>query len=102
MSYLFDTKCLNDIETPLANDLLKIYPNPFSHSFSIELNLTEAGITNIQLFDTKGQLVYEKAFDTFSNKQLLEINDLQALSDGVYFLYISTPDGISHQKLMKF
>jgi subtilase family protein/GEVED domain-containing protein/type IX secretion system substrate protein len=102
MSYLFDTKCLNNVETPLTIDSPKIYPNPFGLSFSIELNLAQAGTTNIQLFDTKGQLVYKKEFDTFSNKQILEINDLQALSDGVYFLHISTPDSSHHQKLMKF
>ncbi|MFT5385943.1 MAG: serine protease, partial [Saprospiraceae bacterium] len=101
-SYLFDTQCINAVERPLTNDQVKIYPNPFSQSFSIEINLRKGGTSNVQLFDTKGQLVFEKAFDTYTNGQLLEINDLQGLPVGIYFLSISTPDGISHQKVMKF
>ena len=100
-SFQFDTKCIIATESPSINHKIKIYPNPFSTNFQVELDLTHSGTTIIQLTDTKGQLVYKKEYDTYSNHQVLEMKDINALASGVYFLTISTPDGVGHQKVLK-
>jgi len=101
-SCLFETFCIIDTETPLVQEEIKIYPNPFNQGFSVELELSQAGTSTLFLLDAKGQLVYQKAFEGPASFQTLNVTDIAHLPAGIYFLKISSPDGLVFQKVMKY
>lgn len=73
---------------------IKIFPNPFTDHVKIEY----PGVFQWQLFDTRGRLVggYGKVFGSVS------INTFSSWSKGVYFLKLTTEDGVvSIKRLVK-
>lgn len=66
-------------ETVQAEDLLKLYPNPAQNQISIKSTQLTRGNTVINIFNMQGKLVLEQ---NYSEKNI----DIEALTDGVYFL----------------
>lgn len=77
----------------LLGNVLSVYPNPVDDLVYIK-KLTNIDIQNIQLYDLQGTLVKES---TMVDDQL----DLSTISSGMYFLKITTNDGVATQKLIK-
>ena len=76
------------------NDLgnISIYPNPATNLVNIE---SDVQINSIQIINYTGQVVYNQ--HTSGNNVQVNTNDL---SSGVYFVNISTSEGIATQKLL--
>ena len=70
----------------------KVYPNPISNQFSIELKDTEY---SWKLVDTYGRIVKESVQS--ESKELVEI-DSSKLPSGMYMLEINTAVGFAYQK----
>lgn len=70
----------------------KVYPNPISNQFSIELKDTEY---SWKLVDTYGRIVKES--EQSEPKELVEI-DSSKLPSGMYMLEINTAVGVVYQK----
>jgi len=66
-----------------------VYPNPASSSFSIASKTT---IENVSLFDVLGKKITE-----FATQEIYPIDDLDA---GIYFVRVTTGNGISVKKLV--
>jgi photosystem II stability/assembly factor-like uncharacterized protein len=73
----------------------KIYPNPSSGIFQIEL--TKNKTTHLEVYDIAGSLVFQNKF----NSKLFEL-DLTALPAGLYFIKIISEDNYSTYKISKY
>ncbi|MDA3890520.1 MAG: discoidin domain-containing protein [Salinivirgaceae bacterium] len=76
------------------SDQFSIYPNPFVNLLNIE---TESPITNVNIFNIDGSLVYTAKQNQHKNKISL---DLSTLSQGVYFLQVECDSNIHTQKII--
>lgn len=80
-------KILNNIPSTMgenASDFL-FYPNPFSSSVRLLVNVIEGGNGTLKLYGSDGKLVKYVSFTASNNKQLsVELNGLDALPNGVY------------------
>ena len=82
-----------------ATDIVKanFYPNPSNGFFQLDLKLKNKSNVDIKVFSTIGKLVYETTKTDF-NQGLMKF-DLSALSQGIYFVEISSAKGKSTQKI---
>lgn len=80
-------KILNNIPSTMgenASDFL-FYPNPFSSSVRLLVNVIEGGNGTMKLYGSDGKLVKYVSFNAANNKQLsVELNGLDVLPNGVY------------------
>ncbi len=80
---------------------LKIHPNPVNEIVNIELKTTNSAlinsITNIQISNTLGQLVYQS---TIPNQQGFQIN-VSNLKSGIYFVTVFVNNSNKTFKLIK-
>ena len=72
---------------------LKIYPNPTSGIFNLQINKIEN--IQIQIYDVYSKCIYQNKI-TSSNFQI----DLGYQSSGVYFVQLITEQGITNKKLI--
>jgi len=77
------------------NDRIKLVPNPNNGLFTVDLG--DVLNANIQVFDVTGRLVNSTEINN-ARKQTI---DLQAQSNGVYFVYINVNGEQFVQKLLK-
>jgi hypothetical protein len=80
-------------ENSLSNSIFKLYPNPTSGIFNMELNEP----VSIKVYSVTGALVYERAYSESGNFQL----DISHLSNGIYHLRTESSSGSSYSKLIK-
>ena len=90
--YLAMTNGISSIDGPVNQEELTIFPNPFTNE--VEVKNVETG-TAYKLFNQQGQIVQE---GLIMNQK---INGLVKLSKGLYYLQLSTENGLISQKLMK-
>jgi len=79
---------------------LAVYPNPGNGEFQLELNNTQTGAVQVQVFDALGRSVLTRTFAK-PGSTLQQTLDLRALSMGVYQLRVTQPQGVSVVKLVK-
>jgi hypothetical protein len=73
-----------------------IYPNPASNRLFIQPHKRYI-YTQFALFNSIGQLVLEKNFSSFENKQEIELN---SLSSGIYYILLKTATNTYSQKIV--
>lgn len=81
-----------------SNDF-SVYPNPASATFSVRLNATFNGQTNIELRDVTGRLLSSQNTDGAAKNQLFSF-DASNVSKGVYFVNVVNKGQRSIQKLV--
>ncbi|MCD4817820.1 MAG: T9SS type A sorting domain-containing protein [Candidatus Cloacimonetes bacterium] len=88
-------------EEPLVDEgigitiLNNIYPNPFSNFAYINLQIKTGESGLLQLFNVKGQLVYQKQYLSASHQIII---DTSKFANGIYFCKLSTS---SHKEIRK-
>lgn len=83
----------------LANDLLKVFPNPFQDQLHLELKLEQAAEVQVQLFNALGQLVGTQTYGTLMGHQTLNYS-APALANGLYTVVLKTGDQVSTQRVV--
>lgn len=78
------------------NDEVKIFPNPFSDSFSIKLS-PQQKIKSLKIVDLNGRLVKNIQPNITSNS----VYNLSNLKSGIYLVLIETDQGFAQKKLIK-
>ena len=73
-------------------ELISIYPNPSTDKFSIKSNLN--GISSVQIFDSKGELVYTNSITA----EVFEI-DATAFANGLYQVMIQNNNQVYTHKI---
>lgn len=79
---------------------MKVYPNPFSYATNVMINLKESANVSLSLYDIRGHLVYSSERGLLNKGVHVEEIDASALSGGIYFLQLSTPNSVVNQKLI--
>ena len=98
---------LNDCEASCTNvglevlnlEGLKIYPNPSSDIFNIEFSSIRKQTLNIRIYNSLGKNILEDHLNDFSGSYNQKFN-LKYSAKGVYFLEITTNQGIINKKLI--
>ena len=70
---------------------LKLYPNPTTGTIALNI-----ATTKIEIFDTTGRHI-----STFTNTTINSPLDISTLSNGIYFVKITTPEGSGTKRLIK-
>ena len=78
------------------SDGLKIFPNPATNEVYIKNNAS-VNIDNISLYNLEGRLVYSSKDTNYGSLRKMDVSHL---SQGVYFVNISTDYGILSRKLI--
>ena len=71
-----------------------VYPNPFRSDIIVEAD----DIKQIIVFDQSGKIVFSQAYSTKRNQRLVNLNHLP---DGIFFLHVSTVNGMATKKIYK-
>ncbi len=96
---------ITDVETeegyiPQTFSLEQNYPNPFNPSTRITFNLTEAGLTNISVYNLLGQKVATVINqELFAGRHTVDF-DGSNLSSGVYYYKLESGKNVATQKMM--
>jgi hypothetical protein len=78
---------------------VKVFPNPASNYFNMDINLTSAEKTDITVYNVMGQVVSAtKNYDFSAGENIVNIPTDQ-LSSGVYMVLVSSPSGIYQTKV---
>lgn len=84
---------IDDVQS--SDETISVYPNPSTGNFTLNAHSLK-GSGTIKIFDTNGQLVYDRSFNGSNN---IVVSGLQ--SGGVYFLELKNKEGVSkHCKLV--
>ncbi|MCX6256543.1 MAG: S8 family serine peptidase [Bacteroidia bacterium] len=82
--------------------LLRAYPNPFVDDLNIKFYSVDSQSVNIKITDLTGRTVYSKDMVIrYNSFYTTRITGLSVLSNGVYFLRISTDNDFYVAKLIK-
>jgi hypothetical protein len=90
--------CLNVIVSILENEALTdihIYPNPTTGKITVECENME----RVEVVDITGKLIYEIASSLSPRNDVLEI-DISAFSKGVYFVKVTSEDGVAVERIV--
>ncbi len=85
-----------------ANVIVHTYPNPFTESFTIELNTIQTPFLfeKIELYSNIGKLVYTESINKSNNRSII-IKNLPILESGIYFLKSYINSKIYINKIIK-
>lgn len=73
----------------------KVYPNPSTGQFTIDINNNNQSYS-IQILDITGQVIYTKGQIATSKTQI----DLNSIAEGVYFVKVKTENGKTVKKIL--
>lgn len=80
----------------LNSDQVKVYPNPFFNTFTIDLGIKKKSNSTIQIINIIGEIIYNKSI----TQQKTTI-DLSSFSNGAYFIYVITDEDNKTLKIIK-
>jgi hypothetical protein len=88
----------NSIISSTENQAIKVFPNPFNNEIVLQSELIKNTDLEVQLFDSKGQLVYSnKAYSTDTKMKLTSFN---GLTKGTYTLLVKNKDQLFFARLL--
>jgi Secretion system C-terminal sorting domain/FG-GAP repeat len=95
-----DTSVCTDISGIGINDdgiasAIAIYPNPTTGKITVECE----GMERVEVLDITGKLIYEIASSLSPRNDVVEI-DISGFSKGLYFVRVSTQDGVGVERIV--
>jgi hypothetical protein len=77
-----------------------VYPNPTRHQISVEYHISQTSNVAIQLLDTNGHslMQFNRPYAGGTHQQII---DMSNLPQGIYFLQLTTAQGIAIKKVVK-
>ncbi|MBL4657343.1 MAG: T9SS type A sorting domain-containing protein, partial [Flavobacteriales bacterium] len=81
-------------------DVIRVYPNPNSGQFAIEMNVLRKSSISIDLFNFTGQLVHSDQTGDIKGQYVHQI-DMYGLAKGVYFVRVVTDRGTATKKVVR-
>ena len=99
---LLDSTLLTGVPAPMAtpHPTLKVLPNPAKENVTIKIGLHRSGKVELQLLDLLGRPLLAPIVEQLSSGANRLQCSLASLPSGVYFLRVSTPQGILSKKLL--
>ncbi|MFK8103903.1 MAG: T9SS type A sorting domain-containing protein [Saprospiraceae bacterium] len=93
LAMLMDGTTTNVVEAALAVSIQKVYPNPFSNNFNIELSSVENQQLRIEILDVTGRTVYQTTVAAHQGNNRFHIQLENQFSEAVYLLQITDQKG---------
>ncbi len=90
---------LQDIYFRIPENEVVAAPNPFTGSFELIFRNTSSNIT-VEIFTATGKIVFQKLYSGHAGRTI-EINDMQRMPQGIYFIRIKSENGTSTIKVIK-
>ncbi|OQP57525.1 T9SS type A sorting domain-containing protein [Niastella populi] len=78
-----------------------VFPNPFTETLQISMQLEKTGMIQVALYDASGRLVRRSHQTGVVGRNTIVMGNLSALLPGVYLLQIKAGEHISFEKLTK-
>jgi len=92
------TLIVSGIET-YTIDEITIYPNPSQDVFNVEFNSLSRQDLTFRIINVVGAVVYTENLNEFVGQYTKQV-DLSTYKKGVYFLEITTDNGVINKKLI--
>lgn len=90
-----------NFEIQQTDDYLKVYPNPVkNNSFFVEFSIENEEQVIVELFDLKGQLVFQDSKEGYYSNEEKILVSAQNLSNGIYYLKVTNSSGIKSKKII--
>ncbi|OQP51311.1 hypothetical protein A4H97_27415 [Niastella yeongjuensis] len=86
----------NIVATPTG-----VFPNPFKDILQISMQLEKAGVIQVALYNSSGQLVSKVQQQGLLGRNTIVMYNLSALLPGIYLVQIKTDKHTSFEKLIK-
>lgn len=86
--------------TPLTENIVNVYPNPFTNKTTIRYNLRESGEVNLSVYDIQGKEVATLVNGNQNAGAYNQVFDGNGLSNGVYVYKLQTSSGVQTGKLI--
>lgn len=90
-----------NISKLVANVNVSVYPNPFTQQVNVQVVSPETGTMQISITDLQGRAIYTGAHEVNKGIQVLTVDGIDTLKDGVYFMNTSINGSVSRVKLVK-
>ena len=74
---------------PIPTENLRVYPNPATNYVMIEIPMQEAGKMRLTLYNSMGEVVYDKQFTSYGQNTKEKIS-MAAFMQGTYMLRVVT------------
>ena len=97
---LFKYSSIVELSTTLSFKVNNVQ-NPFANNIVADVVVPEAGMLNINLYNDKGQRVRELQQGVSKGTGKITINDLGAVSTGIYYMSVEYKNQIHNRKLLK-
>jgi hypothetical protein len=87
-----------------GNELLKIWPNPFTKQLNLAFNAQHTGKVQLKITDTEGRIVYTQPIAVNRGSNQIMVHQLSLLPPGIYLLYLTEQDGLNKymRKIIKY
>ena len=82
-----------DDPLPIRTDIVSVFPNPASRTFSVQYSSGSEGNIDLGVYDVAGRRVLTKTITRTSAGAGAEFFDASALPGGVYFVRMRPPHG---------
>ena len=88
-------KDLND-----ASIALQVFPNPTTAIFTLSTASVLRGITDVEISNVAGQIIYKKSVQIIGNQLLMDI-DMSNYPKGIYFIHVNNGEVFMNKKIIK-
>lgn len=89
-------------ETPITDQLISVFPNPFSDDVSIKFYSEYAQFISIEIFNSTGQLISSQKGKTLDHTiHNFTSNSIVNASAGLYIVKVTTKDNSFVKKVLK-
>ena len=88
-----------DDSIPSSFDISNAYPNPFNPSTTIDIDVPEAGMLNVGVYNLKGQLISTLLNETVYPGSYSVTWDGSNITSGLYIFSVSYGDKTYNQKI---
>lgn len=84
----------NIVRLSLGNDVkgMELYPNPFTHAFTVSFSAQRSAKATMQLVNMKGQTVYSTNINVTKGSNAIQMNNMPNIPSGLYQVIIVNED----------
>ena len=81
--------------------VFEVFPNPFTNNFTVSFNTNRTATATLKIQNSAGHLMYTKTISVIKGNNSIVMNNLPALSSGIYYVTILNDELNFNGKLQK-